>query len=161
MYNLFRWANGIILGNYLQGVYRPDNPQKYKGDVKNIVYRSSWELAYLRRLDTDPNVLQYSSEEIVIAYFNPVKQRVARYFMDFWVKYKDPTGNIIEELVEIKPMSQRKAPISKPGKRRKTLITEQMTWATNQAKWEAATKYCAIKGWKFRIISEKELGISR
>ena len=44
----------------LQGFYKPQNPDKYKGDVKNIVYRSSYELTYLRKLDLDPDVLEYS-----------------------------------------------------------------------------------------------------
>lgn len=30
--------------NYKQGIYSLKNPQKYKGDPYNVVYRSSWEL---------------------------------------------------------------------------------------------------------------------
>jgi hypothetical protein len=34
-----------------------------------------------------------------------------------------------------------------------------MTWGVNEAKWKAATAYCEERGWKFKIFTEKELGL--
>jgi hypothetical protein len=34
-----------------------------------------------------------------------------------------------------------------------------MTWGVNEAKWKAAAVYCNDRGWKFDILTEKELGI--
>jgi len=36
-------------------------------------------------------------------------------------------------------------------------INEVMTWGKNQSKWKAAEEYCKDRGWKFQIITEKEL----
>lgn len=30
-------------GKYYQGKYKPKNPEKYVGDINNIIFRSSWE----------------------------------------------------------------------------------------------------------------------
>ena len=48
---------------YKQGFYYPKNPNKYVGDVDNIVYRSSWELRVFKWMDDNPSVLEWASEE--------------------------------------------------------------------------------------------------
>lgn len=146
------------MGSYLQGIFKPTKPQKYKGDVKNIIYRSSWELSFLSRLDLDDNVLQYSSEEVIIPYRHPISNTIRRYFVDFWVRYKD--GRTL--LIEIKPHKETLPPTPSSGKRKKskkTLLNEHLTYAVNMAKWEAADKYCKKKGWEFHVFTELELGI--
>ena len=60
---------------YLQGKYKPSNPEKYKGDVNNIIYRSSWERKFLYYCDTNENILEYSSQEVIIPYKSPVDNR--------------------------------------------------------------------------------------
>lgn len=148
------------MASYMQGFYKPENPLKYKGDIKNIVYRSSWELKYLRMLDTDPNVLEFSSETIIIPYRIGNQPTLRRYFVDFWVKEKRADGTIREKIVEIKPLKETLPPA--PGKKkRKTLLREALTYEMNQAKWDAARKYAAKKGWDFVVLSEVELGIKR
>jgi hypothetical protein len=48
----------------------------------------------------------------------------------------------------------------KPGKRKtKTYINEVKTYAVNQAKWKAAEEYCLDRRWKFKILTETELGV--
>lgn len=145
--------------SFTQGFYKPQNPDKYRGDSKNIVYRSSWELTYLRRLDTDPNVLKWASEEVIVPYHNPVTGTVRRYFVDFWVQ-KVVDGKIVTQLIEIKPFRETIPPSPSKNKKRKTMLREVTTYATNQAKWEAANKYCQKKGWQFVILTENELGIT-
>jgi len=137
-----------------KGKFKPKNPQKYKGDPTNIIYRSRWELKLMSRLDEDSQIVQLSSEEIIIPYRSPIDNRIHRYFPDFWVK--NLNGDVI--LIEVKPYSQTKPPdvISKPTRR---YINEVVTWGKNQAKWKAAEEYCADRKWKFVIMTEHELGI--
>ncbi len=143
---------------YKQGFFRPINPKKYRGDVNNIVYRSSWELKLLSFLDINPNVIEYSSEEIIIPYISPKDNRYHKYYPDMLVKIKNIQGKIETVLIEIKPFAQTIPPVKKT-RITKTFITEVLTYAINQAKFEAAQKYCDTKGWKFQIMTEKELGI--
>lgn len=143
---------------YKQGFFRPINPKKYHGDVNNIVYRSSWELKLLSFLDINPNIIEYSSEEIIIPYISPKDNRYHKYYPDMLVKIKNTQGKIETVLIEIKPFAQTLPPVKK-SRITKTFITEVLTYAINQAKFEAAQKYCDTKGWKFQIMTEKELGI--
>ena len=136
--------------NFLQGFYTPTNPEKYIGDVKKIVYRSSWELEFNKFLDHNANVLKWGSESVAIPYLKPTDQRVHRYYPDYFVVYQDKDGNEHRELIEIKPSSQAK--LSKKAK-----LYEQITYAINVAKWESAQKWCDKYGVKFRILTEKEL----
>ena len=141
-----------------KGRFKPKNRQKYKGNISEVVYRSSWELKFMQYCDTNNKILKWSSEEIIIPYKSPVDNRVHRYFPDFYVKYKDVKGKIREKVVEIKPAKQVSEP--KVQKRRtKKYVTEDITNATNQAKWAAAEDFCKDRRWEFQILTEKELGI--
>lgn len=139
-----------------QGLYTPINPEKYIGDVNNIRFLSSWELHFNKFLDNNVNILAWSSEEISIPYFNPQKGRVSKYYPDYWIKYNNKEGKVTTNIIEVKPFSQTQAPKTR-GKNRKTQLHENITWAVNNAKWEAAIAFCAAHGTKFRIITEKEL----
>lgn len=146
--------------NYHQGTFIPQNPQKYAGDISKIFYRSSWERKFFVFCDNNPSVLKWGSEEVVVPYIKPTDNRPHRYFPDFIIMYKDKNGEIHKELIEIKPSIQTKMP--KPPKTRintKRYLSEIETFAVNQAKWEAATKWCEKRNMKFRILTEKDLGI--
>lgn len=145
------------MNNYT-GIFRPKNIKKYKGDVKNIVYRSSWELKFMLYLDNHPDVLEWCSEEIVIPYRSPVDNKVHRYFPDFYVKRKDKDGIIESLIIEIKPKHQTKPP-EKSSKHTKKYIQEVFTWGVNESKWKAAREYCEDRMYKFLILTEKELNI--
>ena len=69
-----------------QGKFKPRNPQKYRGDSTNIIYRSGWELKLMSYLDKHPGVLLWNSEEIVIPYRSPIDGKMHRYFPDFYVE---------------------------------------------------------------------------
>jgi hypothetical protein len=142
-----------------KGVFRARNPNKYKGDPSNIIYRSRWELMVMQKLDAHPDVLEWSSEEIIIRYRSPVDGKVHRYFPDFWVKKKDRSGAIVHDLIEVKPFKQTRPPTVMEGKPTRRYVNEVMTWGINSAKWKAAKEYCADHGWNFVIITEKELGL--
>jgi hypothetical protein len=113
----------------------------------------------MRWLDNHPGVLQWGSEELVIPYRSPIDGRVHRYFPDFIIKKKTPDGKVDTVIVEIKPFAQTKPPTVQ-AKATKRYITEVQNWGINSSKWEAAVNYCKDRGWKFEIITEKELGIT-
>jgi len=143
---------------YKQGRFRCINPAKYKGNSSNIIFRSSWERKLFSMLDTNPNIIQWNSEEIVVRYRNPLTSRIHRYFPDVWIKKKDKNGKISEALIEIKPYSQTIEP--RPQKQKtKAYITKVEEYVKNQAKWEAAKMFCEERDWEFHIFSERELGI--
>ena len=141
------------------GRFKPSNPQKYKGDPTQIVYRSLWERKFMVYCDKNDAVIQWQSEEIAIPYKSPVDGKWHRYFPDFMIKYKDATGKIRKVMVEVKPAKQCKQPDINPPKKTKTWLNEVYTWGTNQAKWKAAKEYCKDRLWEFKIFTEKELGI--
>ena len=143
-----------------KGKFKPINYQKYKGDATNIVYRSLLERKFMNYCDTNASILEWSSEEVVVPYKSPVDNRWHRYFVDFLIKYRDKTGEMRTVLIEIKPASQTVAPKRKEsstGRPTRRFISEAVTYAVNQAKWEAATEYCKDRKWEFRIITDKDL----
>ena len=143
---------------YHQGRYTPINKDKYKGDITNIIWRSSWEFRFLRWCDTNPSVLEYSSEETVIPYRCGTDGKIHRYFCDFRIKVKASNGDIRTYLVEVKPYKETLPPKTQ-GKKTRRYLQESFTYIKNQSKWEAARQYCADRNWHFIIITEKELGL--
>lgn len=144
-----------------KGKYRPKHPNKYNGDPTNIIYRSSWELKLMVYLDEHNDIVQWSSEEFCVPYRSPIDGRMHRYFPDFWIKRR--TGGCV--LIEVKPHKQTRPPDIKNKNKTKTgrisrrYLNEVKTWGINEAKWKAANEYCKDRGWKFKIMTEKELGI--
>jgi len=140
--------------NYRQGYYTPKNPEKYVGKADKIRYMSSWEYDLDRFLDGNPNVLEWSSEPIGIPYLKPTDGRIHKYYPDYWVKYKNTKGEIIQEILECKPHAQTIQPRNTRNKRN---LYEQVTYAINVAKWQACQAWCDAHGIKFRIVTEKSL----
>lgn len=144
------------MARYYQGFFKPSNPDKYKGDPTNIVYRSSWELKMMDWLDTHPSVLNWASEEVSIVYNDPTTNRLRRYFPDFVVKLKDDKGKKKILIIEIKPLAQTQ-PSKATNKRR--YMKENFEYAKNVAKWQAAKTFCEERNWEFQVLTEKSLGI--
>lgn len=140
------------------GKFTPKNPQKYRGDFTNIIYRSTWECRVMNWLDNNENVIQWGSEEIIIPYKSPVDNRWHRYFPDFYVKVKQKDDTIKVMILEIKPAKQTKPP-EKKKKVTKQYIQEVVTWGINEAKWKAANEFCLDRGWQFKVLTEHDLGI--
>lgn len=141
-----------------KGRFRPTNPRKYKGDITNIVYRSLWELRFMKWCDTNPSVEEWGSEIVVVPYISPVDRKIHRYFVDFYIKIRDKNGMILKYLVEIKPEKFTKPP-EIPKKKTKAFIDEVFQYGVNDAKWKAAFEYCQDRNMKFIILTEKDLGI--
>ena len=141
-----------------KGYYKPRNPNKYIGDPDNIIYRSSWERMCMVYFDNNPNVLQWGSEEVIVPYRSPIDGRLLRYYPDFLIKVLTSKGDTDTILIEVKPYSQTQPPIVRSRKTKK-YINEVATYGINSSKWHFAKEYCKDRGWKFQIITEKELGI--
>ena len=141
--------------NY-KGKFRPTNRQKYKGDITNIIYRSLWERSFMRYCDENKDIVEWGSEELIVPYISPLDNKQHRYFPDFYIK----TKNGDKFMVEIKPKKFTKPP--KPKKRiTKAYIHETKEWHRNQAKWKAAKNVCEKLGWKFQIITEDHLKVTK
>ena len=140
------------------GRYKPKHPSKYKGDPTNIIYRSSYEAKVFRELDYDKSVIQWSSEEFFIPYYDPITNKTRRYFPDIWVK-KIVDANIVEQVIEIKPYFQTVKPEPPKNKRSQKSYENQLkTYITNISKWEHANRYCQSRqNTEFIILTEKEI----
>jgi len=140
-----------------KGRFKPKNPQKYKGDANNIIYRSTWEIKVMRYLDDNPNVIWWGSEELPIPYISPVDNKRHRYFPDFIAKMRKADGTVMTYVIEVKPEKQTQPPTQK--RKTKTFFQEAITYEINKAKWFAAEEFCKDHGWQFLILTEKHLGI--
>ena len=138
------------------GKLRPKCPHKYIGDPTNIIYRSLWERRFMVFCDEKDSVIEWGSEELFIPYKSPIDNKYHRYFVDFIIKTKNKQGFIETRLIEIKPKKQCKPP-TRPERKTKRYIEEVKTWGVNNAKWNAAKEFAENKGWKFQILTEKEL----
>jgi len=143
---------------HYKGKYVLSHPEKYKGNIHSIVYRSSWELQVMRWCDHTSKVVSWNSEEVIVPYRSPIDGKIHRYFPDFMVEIIDK-GNQVVWMVEVKPKKQIQQPKKKiyRGSPTKNYLIEVQTYAVNQAKWEAATQMCEAKGWKFMILTEDHL----
>ena len=142
---------------FRQGQYHLQHPEKYIGNVNRVVYRSSWELRMHRFLDNNTQILRWSSEEIKIPYISPLDGRVHHYYPDYYIEYINKHGEVVQEMIEVKPLNQTSAPSKSRGKSKKTMLYEQQTWAVNQAKWKYAMEWCDKRAIKFRVLTEQSL----
>ena len=46
----------------------------------------------MKYCDSNPNILEWGSEEVVIPYRSPLDNRVHRYFPDFYMHIKESNG---------------------------------------------------------------------
>lgn len=147
---------------FKQGIYMPINKQKYKGNDYPR-YLSSWELKLFRFCDSNPDVLEWGSENIVIPYISPIDNKVHNYIVDAVIKLKTKDG-IKKFLVEVKPYKQTIKPINrrtKSNKIPKSLLYEQLNYIRNTAKWNAAKEWCRKRGFEFTILTEHQLNIRK
>ena len=136
--------------HYAQGRFTLKNPSKYMG-MKDPLYRSSWEFAFMKFCDESPSIAKWASEAVKIPYRNPLTGRYTIYVPDFFINYVDKGGQPHAEIIEIKPQNQSIK--EKVGKN----LNNQASYILNRAKWEAATVWCRQKGLKFRVINETDI----
>lgn len=151
-----------------QGWYRVRNPDKFIipldehmestkiiKDQIFIQYKSKLELRFMQYCDINPKVNKFSLEPFPIQYIKPTDGKVHRYYIDFFIIIND-----VKILIEIKPFQQTKPPV-KPktftGKKVLNYKRDLETYYINCAKWQAAEEFVQKKGFKFLIITDKEL----
>ena len=69
-----------------KGYFTPKTPKKYKGNPSKIIFRSLWERKVMQWCDSNPSIIEWSSEEISIPYFCPTDRKKHKYFPDFYIK---------------------------------------------------------------------------
>jgi len=144
-----------------QGILQLKNPHKYTG-VKTdggVLYRSSWEQRLFYYMDHNANVIEWSSETLIIPYLFTLDGKVHKYYPDIVCKMNTRNG-IKTFILEVKPEKQTAEPI-KPKNRsldRKARYEKEMfTYVKNTDKWKAANDYCSKNGLEFMLITEKHL----
>lgn len=138
------------MSRYASGKFTPTNPEKYVGN-KFPTYRSSWELTFCRTCDTHPAIIKWASEAISIPYRCPMTGKQTVYIPDFFIQYVDKPGKMHVELIEVKPRNQTMREHVGRNKH------NQIEYARNMSKWQAATAWCRKQGIKFRVINEQDL----
>jgi hypothetical protein len=138
-----------------KGKFLPKNPTKWFKPTK-IIYRSGIEFRYFTYFDNHPDVTYIGSENVIVPYFDPVKCKMRKYYVDLIVTFTDKYNKQKTILIEIKSSQEAKAP--KKQKR----ITESYknrveSWSTNTAKWQAASAYAEAHGWIFKVFTEKDI----
>jgi len=138
--------------------FYPKNLNKFKSKSDYCVCRSSWEVKFCKWADSNDQILMWASEPIGIPYFDAARQKERTYYPDYLIKVIDKKTRLEKVwLVEVKPENQCKPPVVTKGKSRKTRLHEAATFATNKSKWQSALQYCKLKGWTFKIITERDL----
>ena len=137
------------MSKFAQGVYKVTNPLKYVGK-REPRYRSGWELAFMRFLDSNDHILQWASESIVIPYRHPLTGKMTNYVPDFLITYRTRDNRMCAEVIEIKPKKQSLLE-SKMNDRDRAIV------AVNYCKWDAATKWAKAQGLRFRVVTEDDI----
>ena len=111
----------------------------------------------MKYFDVNPSVLQWSSEEVVIPYYDSMSKKVRKYFPDFLIKVKTENGEDKTHLIEVKPSKDLRPPVGGRGKKKSTLLYEMKTYQMNQDKFASARKWCDKRGITFDVWTEKHL----
>ena len=102
------------------------------------------------------NILKWGSEELSIPYYSPIDNKKHKYFPDFIVEMKNKNGSTKMVIIEVKPKKQTQPP-KKPKRKTKNYINECVTYTVNEAKWDAANKFCKNRDWDFIILTEDDI----
>lgn len=147
-------------GNFRSGKYEPTNPEKYVGDIHNIICRSSWEYRFCTYCDLNESILKWTSEPLYIDYYNPLDKKMHKYYVDFYVKSVKSDGSTEEWILEVKPERQTQKPIYEgfmTTAKLKSYNHKMQIYITNQAKFKAAVEWANKRGFKFKIVDENFL----
>lgn len=141
------------------GIFKPKNPEKYKGNPTRIIYRSMWEKKFMIFCDLNDSIVEWGSEEVIVPYRCPTDGRIHRYYPDFYIKVKSKSNTVKKYLIEVKPKRQTIQPTDKPKRKTAAWKREVLTYIKNKAKWEAAKEFCEDRQMKFLILTEDHLGV--
>lgn len=105
----------------------------------------------MRFCDESASIHKWANEAIKIPYRHPLTGKFTIYVPDFFIAYTDKNGKTNAEVIEIKPENQTLT--EKVGRNR----NNQIQLIINKAKWESAMAWCKNKGFRFRVINEKDI----
>lgn len=141
--------------------FEPMFPEKYIGDVNQIISRSSWETKLFKWCDLNENVLSWNSEDIIIPYFSNADGKKRRYHIDVYMRVKTKTGQYKQYLIEVKPYVQTQKPKNTKRKKKETYLKECYDYQVNSDKWQHAIAWAKERDMEFIIMTEYELGIKK
>lgn len=149
MIHIANTANRGKYSNAKTGTFIPLHPEKYIGKDAPV-YKSQLEFLMMRYLDSNQNVICWNYEPTAIKYFDKVRNKVRRYFIDFTCIVK--SGNLRKTVwIEVKGKDE-----TQPPKNKKNALA-MSTYMTNCCKWEAARALARSKGYEFHILTEEQL----
>jgi len=155
-----------------KGLYHPKNPEKYIGDITDVMYMSSWELKFMIYCDNRSEILKWGSECFHISYqmerknheTGALKKSNHKYWPDFYMEVIDPDSpdGVKKFVVEVKPLHETVQPI--PPKKFSTKAMRNFEYAIvafqkNMYKWAKAKEFCDARGMHFILVTEKHLGL--
>lgn len=141
----------------LIGYYKCINPKKYIGDTAAIMIRSKLELRMFRICDRDKDIVLWESEpNMPVRYYNPVLQREASYYPDLKLIIMEG-GKRIMYIVEIKASVMMLPPPKNMAKNSKSYRMRMKNFLVNNAKEKALKAYCNSMGFKYKMITEKDI----
>ena len=112
----------------MKGRYKPINPNKYQGDPTNIIYRSSWELKFMRFCDLRDDVVQWQSEESYKKWFTERRLDDRREIYLTRLKLEEKMNQATAEIVNIlnqKAEKKRKKLLQKQEKQRQLKLEKE------------------------------------
>lgn len=135
-------------GRYEQGYINPLGCNKVFESQKGkpIIYRSSYELAFVEWCETSKNVKKWGSECVPIKYILCTNGTQHTYYPDYIVEME--SGEVY--LIEVKPFNQTQKPKSSDY-----YSYAWQTYIKNRCKWEAAKLFCEHNNMKFKILTER------
>lgn len=135
-------------------------------------YKSSFEARMMWWLDTNNKVTKWAYEPFFIDYYMVLPKGMPdylaqildgkkhKYYIDFYVELVDVNGTKTCYIIEIKPkkmLYRPQEPKKKTKKSTNRYIQDMKEYIKNCNKWEAATEYCAKKGFTFKVLTEENL----
>lgn len=140
------------------GIYYIRNFNKTNG-VKQYQYKSKLEMAMMQYLDKTPQVLQWKYEPNGIDYVDLTERdqqsgrygKKRKYYIDFVATVVESSGKLKNVWIEVKSSKETRQPSDSSSAERKK------TWIRNNCKWNAARRLCESKGYKFLVITDKDL----
>ena len=156
---------------YHQGLFIPTNKDKViqLNSQNGIYYRSGLEKKFIIFLDSNPNIIKWSCENIKVPYlkteYNSEKMILEttqhNYYPDFYYELLKSDGTITKVVAEVKPLAetqQPKLPINPTAKQLKNFEYSIKMFNKNLSKWKYMIDYCQKKEFEFIIITEQFLG---
>ena len=176
--NQYQENGKLKKGQTYQGFYNVQNPSKYFGNPGQVIFRSSWEMAFCKFCDMSPSVVKWSSEPIKVPYYdrvskldecykygldpnNPANWLVRNYNTDYWMEVDQGDGTTKKMFIEIKPAEklQRPKPPAENAsiKEKRNFNIRAKEYLINEAKFAALNAWAEKTGVKFYVLTEHTL----